>query len=439
MSSDETVARLREQYPEGARVELVSMADPYTTLLPGDKGRVGLVDDIGTIFVDWDNGSKLGILNGVDKVKRIENEIKYETGADFWRDILRSHGLEEGIVICGRYLSAQIKTDSREEKQFCRELFTAMYEDTARRSNPDKLVYPYDLMTAKERTEIYFYHNSRMINTECAQFIDDAIYKSCRMPNYYNLDMAVMSAVHDYGFERVKAILTYNISERGYDGRFSDINKEWAAAFDHPENAFESAILHAHPILVDGFTKDFRRLYDDLGAERFALPGRDKSGHAVHGYEIIRSISFDDQRGFAIGHNPEAVLPYVAWQFTAENGKQDYYWGNYFNNLTGAAGNYAARVIVHMSGGDIREVYNPLAAAEMSAEQNYNMIDGVINNEKPRADLTDGQTYEEIAELAPETLPQSKTSVLEKIREAKKEPSAPRRQKDGRSHEELSL
>ena len=64
----------------------------------------------------------------------------------------------------------------------------------------------------------------------------------------------------------------------------------------------------------------------------------------------------------------------------------------------------------------------------MSKEQNYNMIDGVINNEKPRLDLTDGQTYEEIMELAPETLPTEKPSVIEQIREAKKALPAPRKE-----------
>ena len=34
---------------------------------------------------------------------------------------------------------------------------------------------------------------------------------------------------------------------------------------------------------------------------------------------------------------------------------------------------------------------------------NYNMIDGIVNNDPPiRADLTDGQTHEEVKELAPE-------------------------------------
>ncbi len=67
----ETVARLRRQYPAGTRVELVSMSDPYTKLRPGDQGTVTGVDDIGTIFVRWDNGSGLGVAYGEDHVRKL--------------------------------------------------------------------------------------------------------------------------------------------------------------------------------------------------------------------------------------------------------------------------------------------------------------------------------------------------------------------------------
>jgi len=48
--SRETVRRLREQYPPGSRVVLVSIDDPYSTLKPGDRGTVDSVDDTGTVF-----------------------------------------------------------------------------------------------------------------------------------------------------------------------------------------------------------------------------------------------------------------------------------------------------------------------------------------------------------------------------------------------------
>jgi len=62
---------LRERYPEGCRVELVSMNDPYSRLKPGDQGEVVMVDDIGTVHVRWDCGSSLGVAYGEDQIKRL--------------------------------------------------------------------------------------------------------------------------------------------------------------------------------------------------------------------------------------------------------------------------------------------------------------------------------------------------------------------------------
>ena len=72
---ENTIKRIRDQYPIGCRVELVEMDDPYSRLKPGDRGTVRHVDDIGTVFVKWDSGSGLGIAYGVDRVRKLtENE-----------------------------------------------------------------------------------------------------------------------------------------------------------------------------------------------------------------------------------------------------------------------------------------------------------------------------------------------------------------------------
>ena len=71
--SKETLKHLREQYPIGTRVELTRMSDPYRTdLVPGCKGTVRSVDDIGTIHVAWDCGSSLGVVYGEDACRVIE-------------------------------------------------------------------------------------------------------------------------------------------------------------------------------------------------------------------------------------------------------------------------------------------------------------------------------------------------------------------------------
>lgn len=67
----EVVDRLRQQYPIGARVELIQMNDPYTKLRPGDQGAVLFIDDTGTVFVNWDAGSSLGVVYGEDSIRLI--------------------------------------------------------------------------------------------------------------------------------------------------------------------------------------------------------------------------------------------------------------------------------------------------------------------------------------------------------------------------------
>jgi hypothetical protein len=53
----------------------------------------------------------------------------------------------------------------------------------------------------------------------------------------------------------------------------------------------------------------------------------------IRNYVIQRSITFENNRGFALAENPNAVDPHVTWQFTAceDTGKRDYYWGHYLS------------------------------------------------------------------------------------------------------------
>ncbi|MBQ7837436.1 MAG: DUF4314 domain-containing protein [Clostridia bacterium] len=69
--SKETLAMLREKYSAGTRVELVRMDDPYTSLTVGDKGTVRFIDDMGTVHINWDCGSSLGAVYGVDIITKI--------------------------------------------------------------------------------------------------------------------------------------------------------------------------------------------------------------------------------------------------------------------------------------------------------------------------------------------------------------------------------
>lgn len=65
------VERIKKEYPSGTRVELLHMDDPYRDMAPGIKGTVSVVDDTGTIHVDWDNGSRLGVVYGEDSCRKV--------------------------------------------------------------------------------------------------------------------------------------------------------------------------------------------------------------------------------------------------------------------------------------------------------------------------------------------------------------------------------
>ena len=69
-SREEEVAKLREEYPIGTRIELVHM-DDFQAPPIGTKGNFTGVDDIGSICVHWDNGSSLNIVYGEDKCRKI--------------------------------------------------------------------------------------------------------------------------------------------------------------------------------------------------------------------------------------------------------------------------------------------------------------------------------------------------------------------------------
>lgn len=71
MPNRETIERLKETYPEGTRVELVSMSDTYAPP-KGTQGTVTGVDDIGSLLVKWDNGSSLNVLYGEDVVRIVK-------------------------------------------------------------------------------------------------------------------------------------------------------------------------------------------------------------------------------------------------------------------------------------------------------------------------------------------------------------------------------
>ena len=71
--SREIVESIRERFPVGTRVELMAMDDIQAPPI-GTRGTVQSVDDAGTIFCRWDNGSGLGVVWGKDACRKIADK-----------------------------------------------------------------------------------------------------------------------------------------------------------------------------------------------------------------------------------------------------------------------------------------------------------------------------------------------------------------------------
>ena len=79
MLKDYQIKRIKEQYPKGTEIELISMEDSQA-VPSGTHGIVDFVDDMGTIQMTWDNGSSLGLIIGEDQFKVIKTamDVKLE-------------------------------------------------------------------------------------------------------------------------------------------------------------------------------------------------------------------------------------------------------------------------------------------------------------------------------------------------------------------------
>lgn len=67
------LAMLRNAFPKGMRVKLLSMDDPQAPPA-GTEGTIIGVDDMGSILVHWDNGSSLSIIpEAGDQIEKVHS------------------------------------------------------------------------------------------------------------------------------------------------------------------------------------------------------------------------------------------------------------------------------------------------------------------------------------------------------------------------------
>lgn len=71
--------RMKQEYPAGTRILLISMGNDPRPVEAGTRGTVKVVDDIGTLHCEFDNGRQLGVVPGEDSFRRLtEQELNAE-------------------------------------------------------------------------------------------------------------------------------------------------------------------------------------------------------------------------------------------------------------------------------------------------------------------------------------------------------------------------
>lgn len=70
----EMAKRYKDLYKPGTRILLEQMGDDPRPIPPGTKGTVRIVDDMGTVHCDFDNGRRLGLIPGEDSFRRLTRE-----------------------------------------------------------------------------------------------------------------------------------------------------------------------------------------------------------------------------------------------------------------------------------------------------------------------------------------------------------------------------
>lgn len=60
---------------KGDRIKLISTDDPYTKLQAGDLGTISRIDAVGTIHVNWDSGSNLGLIPSRDEWVLVSQDL----------------------------------------------------------------------------------------------------------------------------------------------------------------------------------------------------------------------------------------------------------------------------------------------------------------------------------------------------------------------------
>lgn len=161
-----------------------------------------------------------------------------------------------------------------------------------------------------------------------------------------------------------------------------------------------------------------------IGADNRVYLGREERYH----YQDVQTAYYDNQDGSLCFVCDQPDMYYFlygeGWAHTQaemlDRGLTMRQYEEFARLRDGVLAQFTPRREILFAGQPFQPPESYLHNAELYEEGqtgNYNMLDGRLDNEPPvRPDLTDGQTYEEMKELAPETLPEEKPSLMERLK-----------------------
>lgn len=228
----------------------------------------------------------------------------------------------------------------------------------------DLPIYYHSCEYARENGELEEYRESRAANIGCRDAIQEAI------KNHYRdnrIDPAAVSeVVEKYNYHRVLYVLANTVRQEDWDGRFSKVNKDWAATMYIPEDkdgfgddrncAF---CVEAHPTLVNG--------YIDMARDQ-ELMTKPLTGKEIQA-EADRIKAFFEMNGEPNSPNKTHIMIKISPKFLQRANSKDIesLQGclSYFETLSFSTLNDRKRIFAMISKDQIREW--PYGAKKSSA------------------------------------------------------------------------
>ena len=158
--------KIKAKYPEGTRIELEQMEDSQA-IESGTRGTVDFVDDIGQIFMKWDNGRRLALVPNEDKFRILtKEEIKQEESQDCVNKIKKYYS-EGNIPKAAEYWNKLFDLYKTPDMPPCKELSRIIMENVKQLHSytgqiDDKTVYGVtDYLKEQEYIKMGYYSDEQ--------------------------------------------------------------------------------------------------------------------------------------------------------------------------------------------------------------------------------------------------------------------------------------